>query len=68
MIQLKLEYQLYLGPHIINHMNQVNEQLGKELNAIKSEGLYKEERIIITPQSAEITTTQGKEVFKLLCQ
>jgi glycine C-acetyltransferase len=36
--------------------------LEKELNAIREAGLYKKERIIITPQGADIKTTDGKEV------
>lgn len=34
-----------------------------ELEEIKSAGLYKEERIITTPQSAAISTSAGKEVL-----
>ena len=34
-----------------------------EIREIKEAGLYKEERIITTPQSAEIATTQGVEVL-----
>ncbi len=37
--------------------------LQDEINDIKAAGLYKEERIIITPQSASIRTTQGEEVL-----
>ncbi|GJM59647.1 glycine C-acetyltransferase [Persicobacter diffluens] len=37
--------------------------LEKELEAIKEAGLYKTERIITTPQGAEIKTTEGKEVI-----
>ncbi len=33
-----------------------------ELDDLKQQGLYKEERIIITPQSADIKTTAGSEV------
>lgn len=36
--------------------------LEKELNAIREAGLYKKERIITTPQGADIKTTDGKEV------
>lgn len=35
----------------------------KELEDIKEAGLYKEERIIVTPQSAEIKTDKGAEVL-----
>ena len=44
-------------------MHQVNEQLRKELEEIKSSGLYKNERIITTPQAATIQTTTGGEVL-----
>lgn len=36
--------------------------LEKELAAIKEAGLYKEERIIITPQGADIKVSTGQEV------
>ncbi len=35
----------------------------KELDDIRDAGLYKEERIITTPQAAEIATTRGMEVL-----
>jgi len=44
-------------------MNQINEAIKKELEAIKAEGLYKEERIITSPQSANIETTQNPSVL-----
>jgi glycine C-acetyltransferase len=37
--------------------------LQAELNAIREAGLYKNERIITTPQGADIRTTEGKEVI-----
>ncbi|MEZ5041420.1 MAG: glycine C-acetyltransferase [Saprospiraceae bacterium] len=37
--------------------------LQEEIQAIKTAGLFKEERIITTPQSAVIKTDQGKEVL-----
>jgi glycine C-acetyltransferase len=37
--------------------------LEKELAAIEAAGLYKKERIITTPQSALIRTTEGREVL-----
>ncbi len=36
--------------------------LEKELQSIREAGLYKKERIITTPQGADIKTTDGKEV------
>ena len=38
-------------------------QLEKELSNIKSEGLYKKERIIITSQGANIKVSTGKNVL-----
>lgn len=38
-------------------------KIQEELNEIKAAGLYKEERVITTPQSAEIDTTEKKEVL-----
>ncbi len=37
--------------------------LEKELKAIREAGLYKKERIITTPQGADIKTTDGREVI-----
>ena len=44
-------------------MQVVNDQLRKELEEIRSSGLFKQERIITTPQSASIRTTTGGEVL-----
>ena len=41
----------------------VEPAIQEELNDIQASGLYKEERIIITPQSAAIKTTTGEEVL-----
>jgi glycine C-acetyltransferase len=41
----------------------LKKNLQKELNQIKSDGLYKEERVITTPQGAVIKTTSGEEVI-----
>ncbi len=41
----------------------VGPALQQEIDDIKDAGLYKEERIIITPQSAEIKTTKGDTVL-----
>lgn len=43
--------------------NQVREEIQKELEALRAAGLYKEERVIVTPQSAEIQTNDNKEVL-----
>ncbi len=41
----------------------IRSELKKEIDEIKSSGLYKEERVITTPQGAEIETTSGKKVI-----
>ncbi|MEH6658240.1 glycine C-acetyltransferase [Leeuwenhoekiella marinoflava] len=41
----------------------VRESIQQELEEIKEAGLYKEERIITTPQKAEINTEKGNEVL-----
>ncbi len=41
----------------------IENTLQEEIQEIKAAGLYKEERIITTPQSAVIATNQGKEVL-----
>jgi glycine C-acetyltransferase len=43
--------------------DQVKKSLQEELNAIKFEGLYKTERIITSPQGAQIYTDKGLEVL-----
>ncbi len=43
--------------------NKVKAELQSELNEIRESGLYKEERIITTPQAAAINTDQGHEVL-----
>ena len=42
---------------------KIRTELQEQLQAIKAAGLYKEERIITTPQAAEIETTTGGEVL-----
>ena len=42
---------------------KIQQHLQKEIEQIKEDGLYKEERIITTPQDAIIKTTQGKDVI-----
>ncbi|GAB4021145.1 glycine C-acetyltransferase [Spirosoma koreense] len=41
----------------------IKEQLQQELNAIKDAGLYKSERIIVSPQSSVIAIHGGREVL-----
>lgn len=43
--------------------SKLKEDLRAELDQIKEDGLYKEERIITTPQGAVIKTTRGDEVI-----
>ena len=42
---------------------KLKNQLQTELQNIKDSGLYKEERIIVTPQDADISVSTGKEVI-----
>ncbi len=44
-------------------MYTLKDKLTSEIEDIKSAGLYKTERIITTPQGADITTSEGKEVI-----
>src|SRR5262245_55801984 len=39
------------------------DRLAAELDSIRDQGLYKTERIIATPQSSQIRTTDGREVL-----
>jgi glycine C-acetyltransferase len=39
------------------------DRLAAELDSIREQGLYKTERVITTPQSSEIRTTDGKDVL-----
>jgi glycine C-acetyltransferase len=43
--------------------NKFKEFLNSELNEIKSAGTYKDERVIISPQGAEITVSSGQKVL-----
>ncbi|WP_047247017.1 glycine C-acetyltransferase [Maribacter thermophilus] len=42
---------------------KIKEHLQQELNQIKEDGLFKEERIIVTPQDAVIKISTGEEVI-----
>src|ERR1700751_4994369 len=44
---------------------QFGQQLSKTLEEIKSQGLYKTERIITTPQDAHIAVADGKRVLNM---
>lgn len=41
----------------------INKAIQSELDSIREEGLFKEERIIVTPQKAEIKTDKGEDVL-----
>ena len=47
-------------------IGKLQEQLQKELAEIKEAGLYKQERIITTPQGAEVEVSSGKKVV-IMC-
>src|SRR5690554_4484988 len=40
---------------------KIKDHLAKELEQIKADGVYKRERVIITPQGAEVKVRNGKE-------
>ncbi len=42
---------------------KIKQDLAKEIQSIRDAGLYKEERIIVTPQGAEIAVKGGREVL-----
>ena len=42
---------------------KIQEHLQNEIESIKNEGLFKEERIITSPQGAEITLNTGQKVL-----
>jgi glycine C-acetyltransferase len=46
-----------------SEVQKIINSIGEELNTLKSEGLFKSERIITTPQSAQINTTAGNKVL-----
>ncbi|WP_406672038.1 glycine C-acetyltransferase, partial [Natronospira sp.] len=45
--------------------SDIRDHLRKELDTLREEGLYKAERVITTPQEAEIALADGKEVINL---
>lgn len=47
-------------------IGKLQNQLAEELKNIESEGLYKKERIIITPQGAKVKVDSGEEVI-IMC-
>jgi glycine C-acetyltransferase len=53
----------FVGNLNIMYSNKLQKQLSQELENIKDDGLYKTERIITSPQGAEITLDSGKTVL-----
>ena len=51
------------GKTYLNHMNKSNQYFATILSQIESEGLYKKERTITTPQGVDIKTKEGGEVL-----
>jgi glycine C-acetyltransferase len=47
-------------------IGKLKDQLQKELQSIKDAGLYKEERVIVTPQGATVKIDSGEEVI-IMC-
>lgn len=45
------------------YSDKLQQQLTEEIQSIKDDGLYKKERIITSPQGAEITLDSGKKVL-----
>lgn len=45
------------------YSNKLQQQLTEEIQNIKDDGLYKKERVITSPQGAEITLDSGKKVL-----
>ena len=43
--------------------SNIKDQLQAEIQEIKANGLYKSERVLITPQGAEVKTDKGEEVL-----
>lgn len=53
----------FVEPKNKNMYGDLEQHLKSELQQIKDDGLFKKERIITTPQGAEIETTEGKKVL-----
>ena len=47
-------------------MTKLEPRFHAELESIKAKGLYKQERIITTPQGVRITTQKGGEVLNFV--
>ena len=44
---------------------KIKEHLTKELEEIRGKGLYKDERILTSPQSSRVTVRDGREVLNM---
>ena len=57
------EYFTIQHPKDINMYGKIKDHLSKEIKDIREAGLYKEERIIVSPQQAEIQLNSGQNVL-----
>ena len=48
--------------------NETKKHYSSILSSIESEGLYKKERVITSPQRANIEVTGGQKVLKYVCK
>ncbi len=58
-----IEKSIFERKETTSIMYSIQQRLQKDLEEIKAAGLYKTERVITTPQGADINTTAGKEVI-----
>jgi glycine C-acetyltransferase len=56
-------FALYLAANIKNMYGEFQSFLQKEVQSIEDAGLFKRERIIVTPQGADIRVSTGDEVI-----
>lgn len=56
-------HSIFVNQNIIIMYGDIKNHLQKEIESIKDAGLYKEERIITSPQGAEITLNTGQKVL-----
>lgn len=58
-----LPFFIFINQKANNMYGKFKDSLQKELDGIKDAGLFKKERVIVTPQGAEITVKGGNEVL-----
>lgn len=58
-----LTFNSKFNHHLFHMYSSFKDRLSSELRSIREDGLYKEERIITTPQGAVIKTMKGNEVI-----